>query len=156
MTQKNQSWSALEEKFEKFEENLRRLNFEFEKLQIPPEKIFYPEYFDITKNERGIIDGRCSGLGKADTGDFLLIDRILKKLNSKIRKTAKNFNWTSIDGIAKIFKFHGICSRKESFIRSIGDSFRIQWNFFGAFHPTAKGNQKIAEKIWRKMIPIFT
>lgn len=60
---------------------------------------------------------------------------------------------TQIDGLASLswtpvqtyeaFQTHGYCAEDASWIRSLTQSWRLQGNFKGAFHPNERGHQEI-------------
>lgn len=116
-----------------------------------PKSVFYPHYFDISRNENGEIDASCSDLQFGSHEKFSrAADEVLGKINTLISQTSKKRNWTVVDGISSIFRKHGICS-KMSYIRTTQQSYRLQGNCFGAFHPNRAGHSKVAQKVWSEV-----
>lgn len=55
------------------------VNEKFQKMEIPPERVFYVDYYDILRNHFAQLDGSCSGLGLATTEDFIAAAQVLQK-----------------------------------------------------------------------------
>uniref|UniRef100_A0A914W8U1 SGNH hydrolase-type esterase domain-containing protein n=1 Tax=Plectus sambesii TaxID=2011161 RepID=A0A914W8U1_9BILA len=127
-----------------------------EGLGILPRATVFPHYFDLSRNELGQIDANCSDLLHASTDDFVFAEKhILKRINKIISDKAAKHHWTVVDDVGEIFERHGFCSN-ESFILSLRDSFEIQGNNFGAFHPIEEAHRRISESAWSKIKHLIT
>lgn len=146
--QSSTEFQLVPERLRQLSIRLEWVNEKFEKIQIPPEKIFYFEYFDLLRNEFRQFDANCGGLGLATNQDFEAADKIVEKsINDVICEASKKFRWNFVKKIEEIFSSHGICSA-NSFIRTISESVEIQGNFLGSFHPNYKGHQAVANVFW--------
>uniref|UniRef100_A0A7E4WC94 SGNH_hydro domain-containing protein n=1 Tax=Panagrellus redivivus TaxID=6233 RepID=A0A7E4WC94_PANRE len=114
-------------------------------------QIVIPHYFDISRNERGLIDSNCTDLHLISTPNLRLADRqILRRVNRMITDKAKLFDWTVVDSVPRVFRKGGLCS-KESLIRTSHDSLVLQGDTLGAFHPVESAHESIADLVWRKL-----
>ncbi|VDK19582.1 unnamed protein product [Anisakis simplex] len=119
--------------------------------KIKPLQIVIPHYFDVTRNEKGIIDANCDELHQISTENLRMAEKkILRRINKLLSKKSQEYGWKVIEHIADIFHSRGLCSTK-SFIRSVRDSIRLQGNSLGAFHPIEEAHQKIADIIWQQL-----
>ncbi len=71
---------------------------------------------------------------------------MIPDLNAEIRRKADQFGWNFIDGIFAASERHGYCASESWFVR-LQDTFRIQFDYFGAVHPTTEGYQKFGKII---------
>ncbi|KAI1719192.1 GDSL-like lipase/Acylhydrolase family domain-containing protein [Ditylenchus destructor] len=117
-----------------------------------PLQVVTPHYFDISRNERGIVDTSCADLEGIHIESLRKAERlILKRLNRMITEKGEKFGWTVVgDEVDKLFKTTGMCSSR-SLIRNSEDSLRLQGDYFGAFHPTEEAHSRIAEHVFRKV-----
>lgn len=134
------------------EKNLDSLASELQsQLGLEGAEVFYTQYYDISRNERGEIDASCPSLQSATTKNFQrAIGEILNPLNHLIARVSRRHGWTLVDKIPELFRTHGICS-KVPHIRTIADSLRLQGNTFGAFHPSRAGHVRVAKRVWQKV-----
>ncbi len=134
---------------------MEQLHERFASLKIDPKSIFYAEYFDVLRNDYGILDATCEKTGLATTWDFFLADKTIRgPINDLIATTCAKCGWTKIDGVDEMFSRHGICAR-NTFVRSLRESMGLQGDINGAFHPNAKGHQGVTEFVWNKMEPLL-
>uniref|UniRef100_A0A0R3QWY1 AAA_lid_7 domain-containing protein n=1 Tax=Brugia timori TaxID=42155 RepID=A0A0R3QWY1_9BILA len=118
--------------------------------QVPLDVII-PHYFDLTRNERGVVDADCADMRQISTENLMLAEeKILQRINGLITKKSKQYGWTAIEGVAELFQSRGCCS-SNSLIRSIRDSIRLQGNSFGAFHPIEEAHQQIADLVVKQL-----
>ncbi|KAF1755006.1 hypothetical protein GCK72_021573 [Caenorhabditis remanei] len=104
------------------------------------------DYYDVTKNEKGEVDGSCGAFGRVSLPNLQLADRkILQRLNSLLRRKAAEHRWITVD-TTDIFRTRGICSSR-SLIRSRNESMMLQGNEYGSFHPNEEAHRLIAERI---------
>lgn len=144
---------SMPDRLRNLSSNMDRLHERLTELKIQPKSIFYTEYFDPLRNDRGKIDADCEKTGLASTWDFYLADKTVRRpINNLISDQCEKCGWTKIDGIDEMFATHGICAR-NSFIRSLTESLKIQANHVGAFHPNEVGHKAISEYVWYKLKP---
>ncbi|VDD86885.1 unnamed protein product [Enterobius vermicularis] len=150
------SWGETRSLFSSIDMRFFYVSHQLDKLaakvrEIKPKQVIIPHYFDLSRNEKGIVDANCSELKQISTKNLVLAERkILKRINKLISQKAREQSWTVIDNISAIFRFRGLCSTKP-LIRSTKDSLRLQGNIFGAFHPTEEAHQQIAELILKQI-----
>ncbi|VDM98696.1 unnamed protein product [Thelazia callipaeda] len=143
-------FSTIDMRFFYTSHQLDRVGNTIQKLK--PDQVIVPHYFDLTRNERGLIDANCTDMRQISTENLVLAEKkILRRINDLISKKSHQYGWLAVDGIAELFRSRGCCSSK-SLIRSIRDSIRLQGNSFGAFHPTEEAHQQIADLIIKRMI----
>ncbi|KAM3717267.1 Lipase [Dirofilaria immitis] len=119
--------------------------------KLKPNQVVIPHYFDLTRNERGIVDADCADMRQISTENLILAEKkILQRINGLITKKSKQYGWTAVEGVAELFRSRGYCS-STSFIRSIRDSIRLQGNSFGAFHPIEEAHQQIADLVVKQV-----
>ncbi|CAD5231796.1 unnamed protein product [Bursaphelenchus xylophilus] len=114
---------------------------------LSPSNVIIPHYFDFTTNEKGLVDASCSDFDKVSLKYLKRAQKvILRNLNNLIERKTQNFGWISVD-LDQIFKKHGICSR-QPLIRTLQESYRLQGDYGGSFHPTERAHQLIADLIF--------
>ncbi|VDM19706.1 unnamed protein product [Wuchereria bancrofti] len=119
--------------------------------KLKPNQVIIPHYFDLTRNERGVVDADCADMRQISTENLVLAEeKILQRINGLITKKSKQYGWTAIEGVAELFQSRGCCS-SNSLIRSIRDSIRLQGNSFGAFHPIEEAHQQIADLVVKQL-----
>ncbi|EFO17036.1 hypothetical protein LOAG_11467 [Loa loa] len=119
--------------------------------KLKPNQVIIPHYFDLTRNERGVVDADCADMRQISTENLMLAEKkILQRINGLITKKSKQYGWTAVEGVTELFRSRGCCS-SNSFIRSIRDSIRLQGNSFGAFHPIEEAHQQIADLIVKQV-----
>lgn len=94
------------------------------------------EYPDGATDENG---DTCSYGGFTEDEFQWVIDEMVTDLNTKIRETAQSLGWTYVHGVRAAFDRHGICAGDDWF-RDIFESFEIQKDQNGAFHPDSAGH----------------
>uniref|UniRef100_A0A914EFG8 SGNH hydrolase-type esterase domain-containing protein n=1 Tax=Acrobeloides nanus TaxID=290746 RepID=A0A914EFG8_9BILA len=121
------------------------------KEEIRPTQVVVPHYFDLIRNELGVVDSNCSDLKNIPVESLRVAERnILRRVNRLITDKGRRHSWTVIDEVPKLFKTGGICS-KTSLIRNTSDSLRLQGDTLGAFHPIEEAHRSIADLVWRKL-----
>lgn len=144
--------TAFAERLAALPERYARLAQEIERLGIPPERVHISEYFDPTTDERGEVDLRCvADLGGELAGISLeeaawARANVVAPLNEAVRTAAETHGWSYVGGIADAFTGHGYCST-DSWIVTLGDSFRHQADENGSFHPNGPGHQHYAGRL---------
>ncbi|VDM47850.1 unnamed protein product [Toxocara canis] len=119
--------------------------------KIKPNQVIIPHYFDLTRNERGVVDANCDELRQITTEKLRLAEKkILQRINKLISKKSHEYGWIPVERIGDVFHSRGLCSSRP-LIRSVRDSIRLQGNSMGAFHPTEEAHQMIAEIIWQQL-----
>ncbi|CAG9538433.1 unnamed protein product [Cercopithifilaria johnstoni] len=119
--------------------------------KLKPNQVIIPHYFDLTRNERGVVDADCADMRQISTENLILAEKkILQRINGLITKKSKQYGWTAIEGVAELFRSRGCCS-SNSLIRSIRDSIQLQGNSFGAFHPIEEAHKQIADLIVKQV-----
>ncbi|CAB3397205.1 unnamed protein product [Caenorhabditis bovis] len=114
--------------------------------ELSIQKVILVTYYDITRNEHGIVDSSCGLLGKISQRNLQYAERqILQKLNSLLLRKASKYGWLTVN-CSDIFRNHGLCS-KHSLIRSRSESLLLQGNEYGSFHPNAEAHQLISQRI---------
>lgn len=142
---------GLSGKFGNLTRDLHALHDELVKYGVDSADVFYFEYFDPLRNERGELDSNCAGLLWATDADFrVAYEQVLLPLNALIREQSKILGWNLVGGIAEAFRTHGYCS-KDPYIRTVDESLEVQGAGFGAFHPTYAGHQVVADLAWPKI-----
>ncbi|VDN54780.1 unnamed protein product [Dracunculus medinensis] len=140
-------WGKTTTLFETIDMRFFYASYQFDRLaltlkKIKPSQIVIPHYFDLTRNERGIIDADCAEMRQIRTENLILAEKkILQRINKLISKKAQLYCWTVVDEVAELFRSRG----------SVRDSLRLQGNSFGAFHPIEEAHQSIADLIWNKL-----
>lgn len=125
-----------------------RVAWKLKELKI--QRVIVMDYYDITKNENGKVDASCGAFGQVSLSNLQLADRkILQRLNSLIRRKAKEHGWVMVD-TREIFRTRGICSQ-HSLIRSKNESLVIQGNEYGSFHPNEEAHRLISEEVLRRI-----
>lgn len=66
-------------------------------------------------------------------------DSMVPRLNGVIATAAAEHGWTYVDGVRDRFHRHGICA-EDDWLRDIAESFEIQGDKNGAFHPNGAGH----------------
>ncbi|CAL2047611.1 unnamed protein product [Caenorhabditis brenneri] len=121
-----------------------RVAWKLKELKI--QRVVVMDYYDITKNENGKVDASCGAFGQVSLSNLQLAERkILQRLNTLIRRKAKEHGWITVD-TREIFRTRGICS-KDSLIRSKNESLLIQGNEYGSFHPNQEAHRLISEEV---------
>jgi hypothetical protein len=69
--------SQIPGRLQQLKNRLGWVNEKYQQMEIPPERIFYVDYYDLLRNHFGELDGSCSGLGLAKTEDFIAADKVL-------------------------------------------------------------------------------
>uniref|UniRef100_A0A915PQX7 SGNH hydrolase-type esterase domain-containing protein n=1 Tax=Setaria digitata TaxID=48799 RepID=A0A915PQX7_9BILA len=142
-------FSTIDMRFFYTSHQLDRVAIAIQKLK--PNQVVIPHYFDLTRNEQGVVDADCADMRQISTENLMLAEKkILQRINRLITKKSKQYGWTAIEGVAELFRSRGCCSSK-SLIRSISDSIRLQGNSFGAFHPTEEAHQQIADLVVKQV-----
>uniref|UniRef100_A0A0M3ICE9 SGNH_hydro domain-containing protein n=1 Tax=Ascaris lumbricoides TaxID=6252 RepID=A0A0M3ICE9_ASCLU len=81
--------------------------------KIKPNQVVIPHYFDVTRNERGIIDADCAELRQISTENLILAEKkILQRMNKLISKKSHEYGWLPIERIVDIFHSRGLCSSR--------------------------------------------
>lgn len=114
---------------------------------LNPGKVLITEYPDITGNQKGqYVPIRLVGVSAISKENVQFADEaILQPLNRSIETAATANGWISVD-YADQFRTHGYSSTK-SWVRSFGESMRIESSAIGAFHPNEKGQVVIANHL---------
>jgi hypothetical protein len=134
-----------------FEANLAILPEHFAALAqaikaLDPGQVLVTGYPDITRNQNGNV---AAILGP---GDVTLISKknarfasemIIPALDATIAASVKTYGWTPVNGINTDFRTHGYPS-DDSWVRTLGESFEMQGDDDGTFHPNAAGQLDFA------------
>ncbi|CAI2352748.1 unnamed protein product [Caenorhabditis sp. 36 PRJEB53466] len=109
-------------------------------------RVILLDYYDVTRNEKGVVDASCGALGQVSLANLQLAQRkLLQRLNKLLLKKATQHGWITVDS-SEIFRTHGICSTSP-LIRSPNESLAIQGNEYGSFHPNEEAHRRISEAI---------
>jgi hypothetical protein len=83
-------------------------------------------------------------------------DRVLLPLNDLIHAAAEENGWTLVDRVDERFDGHGICAPKEQrWVRTLGESLRMQHDHLGTLHPNEAGHRATAELIRSKLAALL-
>ena len=95
------------------------------------------EYPDGATDENGDTCGAVAGFTEDEFQ--WVIDTMVPELNGVIQSSADQHGWVYVDGVRDNFYEHGICA-DDDYLRDIAESFEIQGDQNGAFHPNAAGH----------------
>jgi hypothetical protein len=94
------------------------------------------EYPDGATDEDG---ETCEYLGFVEEEFQWVIDEMVPTLNGTLSNMAQELGWVYVDGIRANFDRHGICA-EDDYFRDIAESFEIQKDKNGSFHPNTEGH----------------
>src|SRR5208337_5334499 len=114
---------------------------------LDPGQVLVTGYPDITRNQNGKVAEIYGPLdipliSKADAQ--FASQKIIPPLNAVIASAANKYHWTLVTGISADFLTHGYPSTIP-WIRTLGQTFEMQGNEDGTFHPNAAGHLDIAK-----------
>ena len=110
------------------------------------DKVLITDYPDQTRNQNGVLSSIPGPLGSTliSTSDAQFSsNNITIPLNNAIAAAAKANHWSFVD-ILPAFSTHGYPST-DTWIRQLDQSFEMEGNADGLFHPNAAGEQAIAQ-----------
>lgn len=95
------------------------------------------EYPDGATDENGDTCGAVAGFTEDEFQ--WVIDTMVPELNGVIASSSAQHDWVYVDGVRDNFYEHGICA-DDDYLRDIAESFEIQGDQNGAFHPNSAGH----------------
>ena len=115
---------------------------------LAPAKVLITEYPDPTRDQRGqYAPIRFAGVAAISKADVQFADQnILAPLNQAVEAAAVANGWTAVGGLEAPFRTHGYASTK-SWFQPVGKSLRYEGTTIGAFHPNARGQEAIADRL---------
>jgi hypothetical protein len=128
------------------------LNRWFGEIGVDSDDVYLLEYPDPSKGDDG---SYCHTYipSKVDIqpDEYEFLDEHMQTpLNDAGAAGAAANGWHRVGGVASAFRYHGLCS-SAPWSDSILDSFWLQWNKEGAFHPNAIGHQVFGSLIYETM-----
>jgi hypothetical protein len=137
LSQFNTSLAALPQHFAALAQAIQSLN---------PGQVLLTGYPDITRDQNGKVAAIISpgGITLISQPDAQIASQqIIPPLNAAVAAAATAYNWTLVRGINADFLKHGYPSTTP-WIVTLDQSFNIESNQDGTFHPNAVGQQDIA------------
>jgi hypothetical protein len=134
------SLSQLPQHFAELAQAIQSLN---------PGQVLMTGYPDLTHNQFGRVASLPLGLGVSliDLHDARFASaKLIAPLNATIATAAKKYNWTLVTKIQSDFNTHGYPSTSR-WIRTLGESYEMQGDYDGVFHPNATGHLDIAKNL---------
>jgi len=137
-----------------FDGSLRQLPAHFAALAqaiggLSPGQVLTTGYPDLTRDQNGNVAALPLGLGVplVDLADAQIASsQLIAPLNAVITAAASEYKWTLVTRIFTDFRTHGYPSTSR-WIRTLGESYDMQGNYDGTFHPTAAGHLDIARNL---------
>jgi hypothetical protein len=113
---------------------------------LAPGLVLMTGYPDLTLNQHGkvaaIVGGGVTIVSKA--GARFASAKIIAPLNATVAAAAKTYSWTLVTKIPSDFRTHGYPSTTP-WIRTLDQSYEMQGNYDGVFHPNMPGHLDIAK-----------
>jgi len=116
---------------------------------LSPGQVLMTGYPDLTRNQFGRVAALPLGLGislvsRADAR--FASSQLVAPLNAAVTTAARKYQWTLVRKILTDFRTHGYPSTSRWF-RTLGESFEMQGDYDGTFHPNAAGQLDIAQNL---------
>jgi hypothetical protein len=131
---------------------LARLRTGYDKLAaglrplIDPDRVVIVEYFDPLRDGHG--DTCHAALPGVSVDEATWAQReILTPLNDEVRAAAARNGWRVVSGVSEAFRTHGICARREHWVRRPLESIAHQLRLTGTLHPNEDGHRATATLI---------
>jgi hypothetical protein len=107
---------------------------------LPADRVLIAEYFDPTTDADG---SDCMILGGVKPAESRWArEHVLAPLNDQVQAAADEHGWRVVPGVAEAFRGHGLCARKQRWVRSLGEG-----PLTGTLHPNVEGHRQIAALI---------
>lgn len=133
-------------------------------IKVAPEKVILVGYPNLTT---GVDGSYCDDYGSLRADEYEWANKVVLSgvanttvslteqegkqlavssdgINPTIRSSSLSYGWIARTAHYDSFDRHGYCADEESWIRSLGQSLKMQLNVKGAFHPNAAGHRNIA------------
>jgi hypothetical protein len=114
---------------------------------LHPGQVLITGYPDLTLNQSGQVAAFpfLPGVPLVSQADAEFAStQLIAPLDAAITAAANTYNWTLVTQILADFSTHGYPST-DSWIRTLGESFSMQGNEDGTFHPNAAGHLDFAK-----------
>jgi len=116
---------------------------------LSPSQVLVTPYPDLTRNQFGNVAALPLGLGVSlvNLADARFASsQLVAPLNAAVATAANQYNWTLVTKILTDFRTHGYPSTSRWF-RTLGESYEMQGDYDGTFHPNAAGQLDIAQNL---------
>jgi lysophospholipase L1-like esterase len=118
---------------------------------VPASNVYIAEYFDPTRDERGVTCERILGSVLAHELEHAQ-SQVLVPLNAAIARAAGANGWNLVEGVAQIFRNHGYCAGEDAWVTTLSRSAAeqggtLRGRFLGTLHPNQAGHEATATLI---------
>ena len=128
-----------------------------ERSAIPPARVYAVEYFDPTRDARGVTCKRI--LGSATTRELEHTqDEVLAPLNAALADAAEVAGWHLVGGVSSLYRNHGYCAGRDAWVTSLRRSAEglggtLKGRFLGTLHPNQVGHEETSKLIAAALRP---